>query len=264
MSNRFDILDDSESDSTEKNMGSWRTNDSYYKRKRFMNKNNFSDDSKHKTYTNRNLKKILCNHIITYGTCTYGDKCDYAHSLDSQNMDNNRKRAYDVIINYVNLSDIDLQKDHSLYRTLLMLTKICELCDSNKCTGGYNCKYGACRQEYIICVKDLNYGNCSGDCKFVHLTKKGLRCFYYNSYSSKLMSNINKTTNIDEQKLNKNIKSDNIQENIIDKNIEFTLSNTEFFNDRTKFDDSSSEISAVSNDSDKSDIDDECNQSIFL
>ena len=133
-----------------------------------------------KKHDNRNHKKILCHNIITHGSCCYGQKCLYAHSLEDQNIDTNKKSIYDLI-DSPDLSSIDLQKNHSLYRSLLNLTKMCELCAQNKCTGGYNCKFGACSKKYNICLKDLNYGTCHTSCPNIHLTNKGLQPFYNNT-----------------------------------------------------------------------------------
>jgi hypothetical protein len=142
-------------------------------------------DTKLKKYikkdNTKNHKKILCHNMITHGTCGYGSKCLYAHSLDDQNVDINRKKAYDLL-NQTDLSHIDLHKNHSIYRMLLNLTQICESCEKNKCTGGYNCKFGACSKKYIVCAKDLNYGTCdyNSNCENIHLSLKGLKPFYYN------------------------------------------------------------------------------------
>ena len=35
---------------------------------------------------NKNLKKILCHNILTFGSCNYGGKCLFAHKLDEQNI----------------------------------------------------------------------------------------------------------------------------------------------------------------------------------
>lgn len=125
---------------------------------------------------NRNIKKVLCQNMITTGICSYGNKCDFAHRLEEQNIDDNRKDAYGILFCNSDLSNINLHQEYSLYKSLLGLTKLCE---KYKCTGGYNCKWGVCEKKYQICIKDLNYGNCIGKCEFVHLTKRGLVPFYY-------------------------------------------------------------------------------------
>lgn len=125
-----------------------------------------------------NKKKILCQNIINYGSCCYGTKCLFAHKLEEQIIDNNKKQSYDIVMNSYNLSHIDLQKNYVLYRSLLNLTKLCDQCAENKCKGGFNCKFGSCSKNYQICKKDLEYGNCVG-CDLVHLTHRDLVPFYH-------------------------------------------------------------------------------------
>lgn len=119
-----------------------------------------------------NVKKMLCNNILEYGTCHYGDKCMYAHSLSEQNVDPIRKKAYDIILDKEKIS---YKPDKELSRTLLQLTKVCDDCDKKKCSGGYNCKYGVIDKKYQICADDLRYGICYNEtCNCIHLTNKGL------------------------------------------------------------------------------------------
>jgi hypothetical protein len=123
-------------------------------------------------YDDDNTKKILCNNILTMGECHYGNKCMYAHSLDEQNIEPIRKKAYDIlndkgIINY--------RPDRELGKIFLQMTKVCEDCAKHKCPGGYNCKYGVCDKKYQICADDLRYGKCYNvECDNIHLTNKGL------------------------------------------------------------------------------------------
>jgi len=139
---------------------------------------------------NKNLKKILCYNIITNNVCNYGNKCLYAHTLTDQNIDRKRKIAYDIIINKKNLDKINLKINYNLYTTLLELTKVCELCINNKCTGGYNCKYGSCLKKYCICLKDINYGNCKDKCGLIHLTEYGLNPYYEKEKSEHILKDV--------------------------------------------------------------------------
>jgi len=127
---------------------------------------------------NDKKKKVLCQNMVNYNSCSYGNKCSYAHSLDEQKIDENRKRAYDIVKGKNDLSNIDLHTDNMLYTNLLVLTKLCNKCVNKQCTGGYNCKFGAIKKEYVICKRDLNYGDCVGDCGLMHLTKRHLKSFY--------------------------------------------------------------------------------------
>lgn len=124
------------------------------------------------------VKKMLCRNMTMFGTCEYGTKCKFAHNLNEQIIDDYRKESYGILLSKKKLDNYDMQKNYTLYRSLLNLTKICEQCEKGKCTGGYNCKYGVCSKKYQICERDLNYGNCFNNCEFVHLTKRGLKPFY--------------------------------------------------------------------------------------
>lgn len=209
------------------------------------------------TLTNR--KKLLCNNMIGTGYCCYGNLCTYAHSLEEQHIDQNRKLAYDILFTNKDLSYINLQENTyvPLYRSLLSLTKLCE---REKCAGGYNCKFGACgSKKYHVCIKDLNYGNCLKDvCGCVHLTDRGLKPFYYGttklSQQSTFVSNVIGLGNN-----SNNINSLN--------NMNGTLLSADFFEklDNVVCDIEEDLISNItaSTDSTTSDVSDECERSIF-
>lgn len=122
----------------------------------------------------KNFKKILCKNINSVGKCIYTNKCLYAHSLDDQNVEPIRAMAYKMIKSNDDLSEIDLTKNKQLYSNLLTLTKLCQHCEQGICTGGYNCKHGACDKIYVVCQTDLTKGTCEGKCGYIHLTNKGL------------------------------------------------------------------------------------------
>lgn len=123
-----------------------------------------------------NHKKILCKNIIFNNECKYQTKCLYAHTLEEQNVNNLRKYAYDIIKGNNNLSHINLQENIDLYKTLVQLSVICHNCINNNCTGGYNCKYGACKVEYVVCLSDINFNKCTNNtCSKIHLSKRGLK-----------------------------------------------------------------------------------------
>lgn len=179
----------------------WRhsTIDAEQKYKNFDSFSNFNNNQKKNKYDIKdikNKKKLLCNNIITEGLCGYGSKCMYAHSLAEQQIEPNRKNAYDILFSSCDLSHINFQTDINLFRSLRDLTK---MCDKEHCTGGYNCKHGACgylskhknsNKKYHVCIKDLEYGDCiDQQCESVHLTKRGLRP-YFSGYTSDSISNI--------------------------------------------------------------------------
>jgi len=126
----------------------------------------------------KNLKRILCRNMIKNGTCEYGSKCKYAHSLSEQIIDVSRKQAWNIIFSSDDLSDIDLQKNYSLYQTLNELTNTCQQCNSHDCIGGYNCDHGTFDKKYQICKHDLNYGNCKNTKCGIHLTDRGLKPWF--------------------------------------------------------------------------------------
>lgn len=107
-----------------------------------------------------NLKKILCINIVNNNKCIYKNKCMFAHSLDEQKKEPIRQYIYDIIFVYDDLSNINILKNKILFNELVILTKKCFNCVNNKCTGGYNCKFGSCIPNYTICYNDLLYGKC--------------------------------------------------------------------------------------------------------
>lgn len=125
--------------------------------------------------TEKNQKKILCNNILKFKKCTYGNKCMYAHCLEEQNVDPIKKRAYSILRSEGNI-DIDLSRDEKLSKVFLQFTKLCNDCKNKVCPGGYNCKYGAIEEKYLICYDDLMSGNCKkNDCTYIHLTNRGIK-----------------------------------------------------------------------------------------
>ena len=142
--------------------------------------NKFKDnkDNKFDKIKKYNQKKILCQNYITYNSCTYGNKCSYAHNLNEQNIDPLRKQILDLITNQSDLSYItkNLKQYKILTNELLIFTKLCEQCILHKCIGGYNCKNGSCKKEYLICYEDLNYGSCKNlECTKIHLSKRNMK-----------------------------------------------------------------------------------------
>ena len=145
-------------------------------------------DKKNKLYSNR--KKLLCVNVLKCGECDYGSKCMYAHSRDEQQIDEHRKRAYDILNSTSDLSGINFQENIQLYKTLKDLTRIC---DKDLCTGGYNCKHGVCvNKKYHVCLKDIEHGDCTdNECNKIHLTNRGLKPYYKHNK----MNNANNVNN---------------------------------------------------------------------
>lgn len=147
-------------------------------------KNDDNQESKHDDVVK---KRILCNNMFSFGKCPYGTGCVYAHSLEEQRIDPLRNKIYKLIKNQnIKLDDIDFVHDKELYRAFLQLTRMCFGCENGTCLGGYNCKNGSFKREYVICINDLNFGKCQNiNCDKIHLTKRGLipnklQCMIYN------------------------------------------------------------------------------------
>jgi len=131
-----------------------------------------------------NRKKILCKNIISNGFCKYSDKCMYAHSLDEQNVSENRRHAYEILRNILDNKKCGFADksmiDKMSYDTLKELTNVCPMCVKKMCTGGYNCKFGVCDEKYCVCYDNLFYGKCNKQlkeqCNKIHIVcdKKGI------------------------------------------------------------------------------------------
>jgi hypothetical protein len=108
-----------------------------------------------------NFKKLLCYNIVNNLKCLYKTKCMFAHTLDEQNKDSYRGFINDMIYEYNDLSNININDNKELYEELLIYTKECKNCINKKCPGGYNCKFGVCMKELKVCYNDLLYGKCT-------------------------------------------------------------------------------------------------------
>lgn len=145
----------------------------------------FNNDGHYEIENFKNKKKILCNNTIKNVVCTYGTKCLYAHSIAEQKIDEIRKKAIDAIQNEFDLSYINFNEDEykSIIKTFLLLTNLCNDCQTKKCPGGINCKFGAYDSCILLCYDDLTKGQCKiSDCKKIHLTERGFKCL--NDYNN--------------------------------------------------------------------------------
>jgi hypothetical protein len=123
--------------------------------------------------------KILCFNMLNNNKCSYENKCMYAHSLQQQYVEPERKKVLNLL-KLDNLSGIDLLNNEIITDNFKILTKLCNECINNLCPGGYNCKYGACNKNILICNNDFEKGDCKNfveNFKCIngyHLTLKGL------------------------------------------------------------------------------------------
>jgi hypothetical protein len=160
--------------------------------KSYIKIDNLINSKKNKNNKKENHKKILCKNIISNKVCKYGDKCLYAHSLEEQKLELLRERAYDLIKGKISGENINIYLEKDLYKTLLTLCDLCNKCHNNNCTGGYNCKHGTCRKEFIVCGNNLYNGKCNGKCGKIHLTNNGLKPYFtYILESQKYKKNYN-------------------------------------------------------------------------
>lgn len=109
-----------------------------------------------------NQKRLICFSTINDEKCSYGNSCTYAHSLEEQVIDEEKKFVYQIIIdkNLMNFFSITNPKTDEIYKQLLFLTNVCDTCLSKKCTGGYNCRNGINNLSLKVCKNDLLTGGC--------------------------------------------------------------------------------------------------------
>lgn len=112
--------------------------------------------------TQFNQKRLICYSTINNEKCCYGNNCTYAHSLEEQTIDEEKKFIYQIILdkNLMNFFSMTNPKTDEIYKQLLFLTSICESCTELKCTGGYNCRNGINNRILKICKNDLLTGEC--------------------------------------------------------------------------------------------------------
>lgn len=214
----------------------------------------------------KNVKKILCTNITTHGYCNYGNKCMFAHTLEEQVVDPSKKIAYDILNSILDktigtpsnpLHDDMCNLSVEIYRSLLGLTRLCENCGLNICTGGYNCRFGACAKKYVVCLKDLNHGICEkyedNKCEKIHVTKFGIGHYFLPFLKGHRLSITNDVDHHDKD----------CDEHCEEKN---SLNSTDPTNSDEIFEydfDSDSDKASEISFGDNEQIGDECDQSIF-
>lgn len=107
-------------------------------------------------------QRLICYSTINGKSCIYGHNCVYAHSLQDQYIDNDKLFAYQVVLDnnlmeYYSITNINMI---NIYKKLMVLTNYCESSIQNKCSGGYNCKYGTHHTELKVCKNDFLMGDC--------------------------------------------------------------------------------------------------------
>ena len=175
-----------------------------------------------KNNSSKNYKKILCKNFLQNGKCIYENKCLYAHNYNEQIISSTRKIAYDIIMDkHKDLTNINLWEMKHLYNNLNILSNICQECNINKCTGGYNCKHGAINNKMVVCLADLNKGTCDRSCGKIHLTDRGLKPYLnsmaffglYNKKNNRILINDNYFNSNKKSEISENSENSDISEN---------------------------------------------------
>lgn len=106
--------------------------------------------------------RLICFSSINKKECTYGKDCIYAHSLEEQHIDFDKLFSYQIILdeNLMDYYSITNPNMINIYRKIMILTNICDSALANKCSGGYNCKYGTHAQCLKVCKNDFLMGDC--------------------------------------------------------------------------------------------------------
>ena len=73
-----------------------------------------------------NFKKLLCYNIVNNCKCVYKNKCMFAHTLEEQIKEPIRHYIYNMLYEWDDLSDINLNEEKSLLDELIILTKECK------------------------------------------------------------------------------------------------------------------------------------------
>lgn len=152
-------------------------------------------------------KKLICKSYLK-NECSRSN-CKFAHSLDEQSLEGDRKNAFKKLSTKESLN-------YNEYQSLLQLTQCCPKCISNNCVGGKNCSYGAVDEFNLICKKDFFCGKCSEHAdpvinnlyfdneitlqkctKGIHLTEMGLIPYNELNIHKKLMNVLNNTDDIE-------------------------------------------------------------------
>jgi hypothetical protein len=107
-------------------------------------------------------KRLICFSTINREPCKYSSNCTYAHSLNEQVIDDGKLHIYNIIAdkNLGGFISMSMSKREQIYELLSFFTHYCDKCNNNQCTGGYNCRNGACVAFLKICKNDLMSGEC--------------------------------------------------------------------------------------------------------
>lgn len=106
-----------------------------------------------------NGKKLMCRSMTAHKYCSRMHDCSYAHNLEEQQLDPAKLLAIQLMLDRNHEYPID-QIDR-IYPEFLSMSRLCEGCHNHDCTGGYNCRNGACHQELLVCCDDIVNKSCT-------------------------------------------------------------------------------------------------------
>lgn len=136
--------------------------------------------------THCNEKRLICFSTINNELCNYGSNCTYAHSLEEQKIDEDKKFVCQVILdkNLMKFFSMTNPKTDEIYKHLLFVTHLCENCTNKKCTGGYNCRNGINNASLKLCKNDLLTGECLNKIIDIPVDQKILNKFLGDNFES--------------------------------------------------------------------------------
>jgi hypothetical protein len=135
-----------------------------------------------------NNRRLLCNSVTSDGNaingrgnfvCYHGPSCTYAHSLEEQQIDEKKLSIYRAILDQDYTSQIvtDPASHTDIYHGFISSSSICERCYAGECTGGYNCRNGACCHDLLICRNDILFNQCKEEVNMIKLSPKMIKKF---------------------------------------------------------------------------------------
>lgn len=132
-----------------------------------------------------NEKRLICFSTLNNEKCCYGNYCTYAHTLAEQVIDDDKKFIYQIILDtkLMDFFSMTNPKTDEIYSNLLFLSQLCVNCKAKKCTGGFNCRNGACDISLKICKNDLLTGECLNKIVDIPVDKSIINKLSYDTFS---------------------------------------------------------------------------------
>lgn len=106
-----------------------------------------------------NGKKLMCRSMTAHKYCIRMHDCSYAHTLEEQQLDPAKLLTIQLMLNREMIHPVH-QIDR-IYQESLSMSRLCDGCHNGDCTGGYNCRNGACHRELLVCCDDIYNQSCT-------------------------------------------------------------------------------------------------------